>query len=171
MFAAASGKADLVVLSATDDEEGFSERVRGIVLNTAGVEDAIPSLQATVFMTEEDLESQRELSFLGESVDRLVVFGIDPAMDDKVREYVIVEGSFLPPDLDAYEARLPAWYSGPYLATFLESYIPDVRAGNNTLNAAEWGKCVVQADDFSPDGLECRLARTCRNGTRYHSRV
>ncbi len=111
VFAAASGKADLVVLSATDDEEGFAERVRGIVLNTAGVEDAIPSLQATVFMTEEDLESQRELSYLGESVDRLVVFGIDPAIDDKIREYTIVEGSFLPPDVDAYEVVLVKDYA------------------------------------------------------------
>jgi len=111
VFAAASGKADLVVLSATDDEEGFAERVRGIVLNVPGVEDAIPSIQATVFMTEEDLESQRDLSFLGESVDRLVVFGIDPAVDEKVREYTMVEGSFLPPDLDAYEVVLVKDYA------------------------------------------------------------
>ncbi len=111
VFAAASGKADLVVLSATDDEEGFAERVRGIILNIAGVEDAIPSLQAPVFMTEEDLESQRELSYLGEAVERLVVFGIDPAVDEKVREYTMVEGSFLPPDLDTYEVVLVKDYA------------------------------------------------------------
>jgi putative ABC transport system permease protein len=111
VFAAASGKADLVVLSATDDQEGFAERVRGIILNTPGVEDAIPSLQATVFMTEEDLESQREISYLGESVDRLVVFGIDPAIDEKIREYTIVEGSFLSLDLDAYEVVLVKDYA------------------------------------------------------------
>jgi putative ABC transport system permease protein len=111
VFAATSGKADLVVLSATDDEEGFAERVRGIVLNTPGVQDAIPSLQATAFLTEEDLQSQRELSFVGESVDQLLVYGIDPSIDHQVREYTIAEGSFLPPDLDAYEVVLVKDYA------------------------------------------------------------
>jgi len=111
LFAAASGKADLVVLSATDDKEGFAERVRGTILNTAGVEDAIPSIQAAVFMTEEDLSVERELSYLGESVDQLVVFGIDPVADLKIREYTMVEGSFLPPDIDAYEVVLVKDYA------------------------------------------------------------
>jgi putative ABC transport system permease protein len=111
IFTAASGKANLVVLSAADDPDGFPERVRSTVLNAAGVEEAIPSLQVTVFMSELDLRSKRGISYLGESVDRLLVYGIDPTIDERVREYTIVEGSFLPPDLDAYEVVLVKDYA------------------------------------------------------------
>ncbi len=111
VFSAASGKANLVVLSATDDEQGFAERVRGTVLNTAGVQDAVPSLQMTVFLAGQDLGGQRETSMLGGSTTRLIVYGIDPSIDQRAREYKIVDGSFFSADLDAYELILVKDYA------------------------------------------------------------
>ncbi len=106
VFSAASGKANLVVFSATDDEQGFAERERGVVLKTAGVQDAIPSLQITAFLAGQNLRGEMETGILGASTSRLIVYGIDPTIDEKVREYTIVDGSFLPPDPDAYELVL-----------------------------------------------------------------
>ncbi|HNS50779.1 MAG TPA: FtsX-like permease family protein [Anaerolineae bacterium] len=111
VFSAASGKANLVVLSATDNEEGFAERVRGVVLGTPGVQDAVPSLQMTVFLAGQDLAGQRETSMLGGATIRLVVYGIDPSIDDRAREYAAVEGSLLPSDLNAYEIVLVKEYA------------------------------------------------------------
>ena len=72
-----------------------------------------------------------------------------------------------PPDLDAFEAQLSRWYSGPYLTHFQETYFPNLRMGDGFLSVGEWEECIVQVDSFISTGLECRLARSCRNGTRY----
>lgn len=111
VLSAASGKANLVVLSATDDEEGFAERIRGVVLKTEGVQDAVPSLQVTVFIAGQDLGGQRETSMLGGSTSRLIVYGVDPGIDERAREYTLVDGGFLPPDLNAYEMVLVKDYA------------------------------------------------------------
>ncbi|MFN2218607.1 MAG: FtsX-like permease family protein [Anaerolineae bacterium] len=111
IFSAASGKANLVVISATDDEEGFAERARGIVLNAPGVQEAIPSLQMPAFMAGQNFRGEMEMGMLGIGASRLIVYGIDPVLDQSVREYTIVEGNFLPPDLDPYELILVKDYA------------------------------------------------------------
>jgi putative ABC transport system permease protein len=111
VFTAASGKANLVVISGTDDEEGFPERVRGIVLNTPGVQEATPTLQMAVLLAGEDFRGEMDANMLGMGESRLIVYGIDPTLDPSVREYTIVEGSFLPPDQDAYEVILVKDYA------------------------------------------------------------
>jgi hypothetical protein len=71
------------------------------------------------------------------------------------------------PGLDAYVQTLPLYLDGPRLRFYQDTYIPGVRSGDLDLVVAEWEGCLLQVQDFSEEGLECSLGRTCRNGTRY----
>ena len=73
-----------------------------------------------------------------------------------------------PPDLDLFETLLTDWYSGPQLDFYQDRYLADLRAGAFTLNSADWEECTLEVSDFSVDGLEANVARTCRGGTCYH---
>lgn len=78
--------------------------------------------------------------------------------------------SFFPeggtPDLNAMEADLRNWYSGPQLQNQL-TWLADVRSGveGAYLACAQWETCLLQVQDFNADGLECTLGWVCQNGT------
>lgn len=78
---AVSGKADLEVIS--DGANGFAYSVLADIRKTEGVETAVPSLQrfAKLFYSEGDARTQ--------------VLGIDPRIDQLVRDYEISEGTQL----------------------------------------------------------------------------
>lgn len=110
LFSEASGKAHLVITSRDVDDRGFSEGALRRVLNVPGVEAAVPSVQVQTILAGEDAASI-DISFLGAVAGGLSIYGIDPALDPEAREYVVVEGTFLPPDADAYEIVLVKDYA------------------------------------------------------------
>lgn len=85
VLAATSGKADLEVVS--DATSGFSYDLLNTVRNTEGVELAAPSLNRIAVI------------FVGERKARTQVFGIDPRIDQQVRDYQLVDGR-MPTKLD-----------------------------------------------------------------------
>ncbi|MCA9160221.1 MAG: ATP-binding protein, partial [Planctomycetales bacterium] len=78
MLAATSGKADLELVS--DAPSGFSYDIITTVRETAGVELAAPSINRVAVI------------FAGERKARAQVFGIDPRIDQQVRDYNVVAG-------------------------------------------------------------------------------
>ena len=81
MLRAVSGKADLEVIS--DGTNGFAYSVLADIRKTDGVEVAVPSLQTICKL------------FHGEGDARTQVLGIDPRIDQQVRDYDISEGTQL----------------------------------------------------------------------------
>ena len=86
------------------------------------------------------------------------------AMSEAKREVFFASD---PPDLGLYEASLPDWYSGEILEFYQDQYLDDLRAGKFTYGVAEWDECSHQVRECSQNGLECKIARTCSNGTRH----
>ncbi|MEO8270393.1 MAG: FtsX-like permease family protein, partial [Aureliella sp.] len=78
MLAATSGKSDLELVS--DAASGFSYDLLHIVRENAGVEVAAPSINRVAVL------------FAGERKARAQVFGIDPRIDQQVRDYDVVTG-------------------------------------------------------------------------------
>jgi putative ABC transport system permease protein len=78
---AVSGKADLEVIS--DNDQGFSDKLLESILATPGVDVAVPSIArfATLFP-----------SAKAKGI-RVQVLGIDPAIDQRVRDYEVVDGT------------------------------------------------------------------------------
>lgn len=105
VFSQAAGSANLVVLSSTESDEGFKERIRGTILGIPGVQEAVPSLQTQAVLADRSL-GERDANFFGGVDAVLVLYGIDPTLDPQVRDYEIVAGGFLPPALDVYEVVL-----------------------------------------------------------------
>lgn len=111
IFDEASGKADLIVISPEAGSNGFAEGVVRQVETIQDVEAAIPSVQAHTMLADEVPPSQVEVSFFGAVSGGLLVYGIDPALDQEAREYKLVEGRFLLSDLGAYEIVLVEEYA------------------------------------------------------------
>jgi putative ABC transport system permease protein len=78
MLKAVSGKSDLELVS--DTPAGFSYDLVGVVRQTAGVELAAPVLNRIAVL------------FVGEERARAQVFGIDPRVDQLVRDYEVTAG-------------------------------------------------------------------------------
>jgi|Deesub1362B_J571_1020462.scaffolds.fasta_scaffold28189_2 hypothetical protein len=68
-----------------------------------------------------------------------------------------------PPDYDALEEARREWNSGPELEGALR-LIEKMRSGEEPIFFAEWEVCILQVQDFTPDGLECTLGVVCQNG-------
>ncbi|MFZ3062653.1 MAG: FtsX-like permease family protein [Actinomycetota bacterium] len=79
-----SGKANLRVTSSSS--AGFDQDILSKIENSGGVRFAIPSTDHTSFL----LKGERKVP--------LEIIGINPALDRKLREYRVREGSFLPSD-------------------------------------------------------------------------
>jgi ABC-type antimicrobial peptide transport system permease subunit len=80
MLKAVSGKSDLEL--ASDTPNGFSYDIVGVIRQTPGVELAAPVLNRIAVL------------FVGEERARAQVFGIDPRVDQLVRDYEVVAGRF-----------------------------------------------------------------------------
>jgi putative ABC transport system permease protein len=111
LFSEASGKADLVVISASSDSQGFADDVLRPITSAPGVESAVPSLHLRVRLADEPAPSQLDLSLFGTVAGGLMVYGIDPELDSQAREYKIAAGQFLSPDPDAYDIVLVKDYA------------------------------------------------------------
>ncbi len=111
LFSEASGKAHLVVTSSSASSQGFPEDVLSRIATVPGVKTAIPSLQVQTLLADEVPPSQMGISFFGAVAGGLTIYGIDPSLDPQAREYKIVTGQFLPPDLEAYDIVLVKDYA------------------------------------------------------------
>lgn len=90
MLKAVSGNADLELVA--DTTVGFSYGVVGTVRQTEGVEYAVPSLNRLAVL------------FAGDQRARTQVLGIDPRIDQQVRDYRVVEGRL--PDAEKWDEIL-----------------------------------------------------------------
>ncbi len=111
LFDDTSGKANLVVVSAGSEGDKIDEGVLKQVGRQAGVATAVPSIQATTLLADEALPTELGLSMFGASTGGLVLYGIDPLIDQATREYTIVDGRFLSDDPRAEEIVLVNSYA------------------------------------------------------------
>jgi ABC-type antimicrobial peptide transport system permease subunit len=88
IFDEASGLADLVIVPSSLTGQGFSESTLGRVKAFEGVQAAVPSVSATTLLAQD----ARGWSFnfgLGGTTggNNLLLFGVDPAVDQQARQY------------------------------------------------------------------------------------
>lgn len=95
LFESTSGKTKLVVTSVTDDGTGFSEQVQQSILKLPGVSVAAPVVKVNTFPADEVFSGEISLGFFGTgNTGSLLLYGIDPEMDVKLRDYVITTGDY-----------------------------------------------------------------------------
>ena len=111
VFENTSGKANLIVTSADTDARGFDDRVLRRLASFPGILSAVPSVQVQTILAEDMAPEQVGLSFFGTDAGGLSLFGIDSARDQDVRNYTILDGGFLSPDMDAEEMVLVKSYA------------------------------------------------------------
>ncbi len=111
LFNETSGQAQLIVASATSDEEGFPDSARSRIVNIPGVEAAVPSVQVQAPLIDERPSSGLSVNMFGDLAGGVTIFGIEPALDLLARQYTIIDGEFLSPDLGAYDVVLVKDYA------------------------------------------------------------
>jgi len=111
LFQETSGKANLIITNTETDADGFSEKILPRLETYRGVQAAVPSLHLQTLLANEVLPSQLGLTFFGENVGGLTLYGIDPASDSLARDYKIVEGVLLSGGLNADEVVLVKDYA------------------------------------------------------------
>ena len=111
LFENTSGKADLIVTSRKADGRGFPENIAQRMEKIPGVLAALPSLHAPTVLATQSQNDDLGLSFFGTNLGGLLLYGIDPLRDLQARDYSIVEGRFLSPDLLAGEVVLVKSYA------------------------------------------------------------
>jgi putative ABC transport system permease protein len=96
LFRDTSGKSDLMITSADTADSGFPDSLLRRVSNLPGVSAAVPSLQISTVLADKAASNELGLSFFGASLEGgLLIYGIDPTLDEAVRDYSLVEGRFL----------------------------------------------------------------------------
>jgi putative ABC transport system permease protein len=96
LFANTSGKANLTVTGSSLDTTGFPEKELRAIENAQGVAVASPILRANTVSAHDATSEQLVLGMFGAgTAGGLKIFGIDPALDPKIREYRLIDGTFL----------------------------------------------------------------------------
>lgn len=111
LFNEASGKANLVVTSSATDQSGIREDLLRRTLTVSGVKLAIPTLHVQTLPADEVAPGQLGVSLFGQMTGGLLLYGVDPSVDTSAREYNMVAGRFLSPDLDVHEVVLVKDYA------------------------------------------------------------
>jgi len=97
VFNEASGKAHIVITDSSAVPEAFSASALKQVEREAGVIAAAPSVNRTTLTTQQADDWGLELSVAGATgANDILIMGIDPEIDQAVREYTLVEGEWLP---------------------------------------------------------------------------
>lgn len=105
IFDEASGLAHLVIVpSSYTGNTGFPEATLGRVKTVGGVQTAVPSVQAFTLLASEAQDWQYTFGLGGSSGNRLLLFGLDPAVDQLARQYNLTAGRFLEPGERSYSA-------------------------------------------------------------------
>lgn len=95
LFEGTSGLVDLEVRNAVT-VGGISINALETVLTVEGVSEAVPVLKIPAALPSET-QTEMDLNFFGTSAGGLILYGIDPSKDPKVREYTLTKGRFLDP--------------------------------------------------------------------------
>ncbi|HCW74123.1 MAG TPA: hypothetical protein DHM90_10360, partial [Clostridiaceae bacterium] len=93
-FEGTSGKVQLEISSLSPGGT-FDEEILRTVLETEGVDRAIPVLETTALIRDEDEEEEPlSIGFSGIGSEGFSLYGINPEMDKEMRDYILLEGSF-----------------------------------------------------------------------------
>jgi putative ABC transport system permease protein len=112
IFDEASGQAHLVITSNSVTNDPFDGSALLRVSRVPGVARAVPSVSQKTLLADDADEWGLSISVAGtSSANDLLIFGVDPAVDHSVRDYELIEGTFLPDDEDAYVALLVQGYA------------------------------------------------------------
>jgi putative ABC transport system permease protein len=112
IFDEASGRAHLVINSNSVMGDPFDGSTLARVSKIPGAVQAAPSVSRNTLLAADADEWGLTFSVGGaSSANDLLIFGVDPAMDQSVRDYELVAGSFLPTGQDAYAALLVKDYA------------------------------------------------------------
>lgn len=96
LFQNTSGKANLSVISSENNGKGLPESVMRRVAGYPGVEQAAPTIEGQAILADQAPAAGIGLSFFGAGVQGgLALLGVDPAVDQMVRSYRMVSGTFL----------------------------------------------------------------------------
>ena len=106
LFSDTAGKANLVVVNASAESSILSEKILRQVQENPQIASAVPSIHINTLLADQVNTPEIGLSFFGSEVGGLTIYGIDPALDPNVREYTLVEGSFLSQDPNSSEVVL-----------------------------------------------------------------
>lgn len=111
LFQETSGRANLIITSSDSDAGGFREKILTELEDYPGVAAAVPSVHIQTLLASEAPPNQLGLTFFGTQAGGLLMYGIDPLNDSKVRDYDLVAGKFLSPDNNANEVILVQDYA------------------------------------------------------------
>lgn len=96
LFQNTSGKANLSVISSENNGKGLPETVLRRVASFPGVAQAAPTIEGQVVLADQAPADGIGLSFFGAGVQGgLALMGVDPAVDQSVRSYRMLTGTFL----------------------------------------------------------------------------
>lgn len=112
IFDEASGQANLVITSDSVTGDPFDGSALLRVSRVPGVARAAPSVSRKTLLADDADEWGLSISVAGaSSANDLLIFGVDPAVDRTLRDYELIEGTFLPDDENAYVALLVQDYA------------------------------------------------------------
>jgi len=112
VFVETSGRAHLVIASDSAASDSVDWSTLHQVRKLPGVRQAAPSVfQKTLFAGDAERRGLIISAAGARNADDLLVFGVDPAIDQLVRDYEVVEGAFLGNDRDAHVALLVKDYA------------------------------------------------------------
>jgi len=105
LFQSTSGKAKLTVISAnTDSSLGFSDQVLLSIINAPNVAAAAPIVKAQTIIADQSSPSQMGIGIFGASMSGgMQVYGIDPTVDQQLRDYKITSGRMVNSGSAAHE--------------------------------------------------------------------
>ncbi|HET7375613.1 MAG TPA: ABC transporter permease, partial [Anaerolineae bacterium] len=111
IFDEASGLADLVIVPSSFTGEGYSQSIINRVRSIAGVQSAVPSIQASTILAADAKGWSFNFALGGSSGNSLLLFGIDPQLDTLARQYNLIAGRFLNPGEKSYSAVFTEEYA------------------------------------------------------------
>lgn len=110
MFENTSGRVTFEVHS-VDNSASFPQTVLQLAASIPGVQAAAPVVKVQAMLDEEGSSGEIGLSFFGASSENLILHGVDPQQESKIRDYKITAGRFLSGDPDRYEVVLVEDYA------------------------------------------------------------
>ncbi len=112
LFSNTSGSVKLTITSSSQSTSGFPEKSLRTVRNIPGIEIASPIININTAAADDASPEQIALGLFGtEAGGGLTLHGIDPALEPSLREYKLLEGSFLQDDSAQREVVLVETYA------------------------------------------------------------
>jgi putative ABC transport system permease protein len=128
LFEDTAGKANLILIHANPGE-GFRDTLLNQIQRFPGVQTTAPTLHVMTVLTKQAESTELAINMFGTTVQGLMIYGIDPFLDVRLRNYNLAAGKFLSGDLDANEIVL------------VESY-----AKENNLEVGDWVEIIASTE-------------------------